>query len=110
MTLFPEAQKKAQAEIDAAIGPDRLPTFSDREHLPFVDAIIKEVARWHVVAPLGNVHFAHLCPYVHLKCYGVGLPHTVSEDDIHEGYYIPKGTVVIPNAWYDVLEKCNSPG
>jgi len=33
MTLFPEAQKKAQAEIDVVIGTDRLQTYTDRESL-----------------------------------------------------------------------------
>ncbi|KAG1804551.1 cytochrome P450 [Suillus subaureus] len=28
MTLFPDVQKKAQAEIDAVVGPDRLPSFA----------------------------------------------------------------------------------
>jgi hypothetical protein len=28
-----------------------------------------------------------------------GFPHCVSEDDIHDGYYIPKGSMVIPNVW-----------
>jgi len=28
-----------------------------------------------------------------------GLPHRVSEDDIHDGYYIPKGSLVMPNIW-----------
>ena len=55
MTLFPEAQEKAQAEIDAVIGTDRLPTYTDRESLPFVEAVVKEVLRWHVTLPLGNV-------------------------------------------------------
>ena len=55
MTLFPEAQKKAQAEIDVVIGTDHLQTYTDRESLPFVAAVIKEILRWHVVAPLGNV-------------------------------------------------------
>ena len=54
MTLFPEAQKKAQAEIDAVIGTDRLPTFTDFDSLPFVEAVIKETFRWHAVIPLGN--------------------------------------------------------
>ncbi|KAG6332883.1 hypothetical protein ID866_6208 [Astraeus odoratus] len=57
MTLFPEAQKKAQTEIDDIIGPDRLPTFADRDRLPYVAALVKEVLRWHVVAPLG-MHLA----------------------------------------------------
>lgn len=29
-----------------------------------------------------------------------GFPHRVSEDDIYNGYYIPKGSLVIPNQWY----------
>ena len=96
MTLFPGAQKKAQAEIDAVVGTRRLPTYADRESLPFVEAVIKEVLRWHVIGPLGmSCVSASTWPYL-----GVGFPHLVSEDDIHEGYYIPKGTVVIPNAWY----------
>lgn len=27
------------------------------------------------------------------------LPHRVTEDDIHEGYFIPKGTTVFANIW-----------
>jgi cytochrome P450 len=54
MTLFPEVQKKAQAEIDAVVGNDRLPSFSDRSQLPYVEALAKEVLRWNVVAPLGT--------------------------------------------------------
>jgi len=55
MTLFPESQKKAQAEIDAVIGTDRLPTYIDRKSLPFVEAVVKEVLRWHAIVPLGIV-------------------------------------------------------
>ena len=50
----PEAMKKAQAEIDKVIGSDRLPVVSDREELPYVQAIVKEVGRWHSVVPLGG--------------------------------------------------------
>lgn len=56
MTLFPEAQKKAQAEIDAIIGSDRLPTFADRDSLLYVEALAKEVFRWNVVAPTGKLY------------------------------------------------------
>ena len=53
MVLFPEAQRKAQAEIDRVIGPDRLPSLADRENLPYVEALVKEVFRFNPVAPLG---------------------------------------------------------
>jgi cytochrome P450 len=51
MTLFPDVQKKAQAELDAVVGPDRLPSFADQDSLPYVGALVKEALRWHAVAP-----------------------------------------------------------
>jgi hypothetical protein len=33
------------------------------------------------------------------------IPHRVIEDDIHDGYYIPKGSLIIPNIWL-VLSSC----
>lgn len=80
MTLYPEIQKKAQAEIDAVVGTDRLPTLADRPHLPYVDAVISETLRWAPVGPLS-------------------VAHRLQEDDIHNGYFIPKGSIIIPNAW-----------
>ncbi len=62
MLLYPDIQAKAQAEIDAVIGSDRLPRFDDREHLPYANALALEVTRWHTVAPTGrcciHIHFA----------------------------------------------------
>lgn len=52
MQLYPEVQRKAQAEIDAEIGQDRLPVFADRQNLPYVDAIAKEIIRYNTVVPL----------------------------------------------------------
>ena len=54
MALYPEVQKKVQAEIDAVIGPDRLPNFQDRPSLPYVNAVVKESLRWNLVLPLGG--------------------------------------------------------
>ena len=54
MMLFPEAQKQAQAEVDRVIGNDRLPGIADRESLPYVAAVLKEVLRWRPVVPMGE--------------------------------------------------------
>lgn len=55
VTLHPEIAKKAQAEIDSVVGNDRLPTFADREHLPYLDALVQEVFRWNSVVPTGTL-------------------------------------------------------
>ncbi len=81
MALYPNVQRKAQAEIDAVIGPTRLPDYGDSESLTYVHAIIKEALRWHVEAPL---------------C----IPHCTVEDNTLNGYFIPAGTVILPNTWY----------
>ncbi|KAG6915061.1 hypothetical protein DXG01_013668 [Tephrocybe rancida] len=80
MALHPEVAKKAQAEIDAVVGNDRLPTFEDRAQLPYVDALATEVTRWHAVAPIGVVH----------RC---------MQDDVHDGHLIPEGAFMIVNIW-----------
>jgi cytochrome P450 len=52
MMLYPEVQRKAQAEIDQVIGNHRLPVHSDEDVLPYLQAVLKEVLRWHPVTPL----------------------------------------------------------
>ena len=52
MALYPEAQKKAQAEIDAVVGSNRLAYFHDCPSLPYINAVVKESARWNLVTPL----------------------------------------------------------
>ena len=80
MSLYPEVQRKAQAELDAIVGPNRLPNFDDRNSLVYVNAIVKESLRWHNVIPLS-------------------IPHRTIEDDEFGGYFVPGGTVLIPNVW-----------
>lgn len=58
MVLFPDVQKRVQAEIDSVIGRDRLPTFEDRASLPYVEAILRETFRWQPILPLGNFFVA----------------------------------------------------
>ncbi|EFY85037.1 Cytochrome P450 [Metarhizium acridum CQMa 102] len=56
MILFPHVQRKAQEEIDSVLGPHQLPAASDRERLPYVDALVKEAYRWSPAIPLGLAH------------------------------------------------------
>lgn len=54
MILYPEVQRKAQEELDAVIGTRRLPNFDDRKSLVYLEALLKELLRWHPVARLGE--------------------------------------------------------
>ena len=91
MTLFPEAQRKAQAEIDAVIGTDRLPCMADRANLPYVEALVSEVLRWGPVGPMG-------------------IAHRLMEDDVYDGYLVPKGAIIMSNVWsvpfFPLLSRC----
>ncbi|PCH36902.1 cytochrome P450, partial [Wolfiporia cocos MD-104 SS10] len=76
----PVIQARAQAEMDVVVGSDRLPTFSDRERMPYMQCIISETFRWGATTP-------------------VGVPHRLCEDDYYRGYYLPKDSMIIANAW-----------
>ncbi|KAE8401933.1 cytochrome P450 [Aspergillus pseudonomiae] len=80
MALYPHVQRKAQEEIDRVVGTSRLPGFEDRENLPYIDAVLKEALRWHPIAPMGVAHMS-------------------TEDDMLEGYHIPKGAIILANIW-----------
>ncbi|KAI0027839.1 cytochrome P450 [Vararia minispora EC-137] len=80
MTLNPEAQRQAQEEIDRVVGTERFPNIEDREKLPYVNALIKEVLRRAPVAPLG-------------------IAHAALNDDTYQGFLIPKGSSIVANIW-----------
>ncbi|KAI0031068.1 cytochrome P450 [Vararia minispora EC-137] len=81
MVLNPHIQRKAQEELDAVVGRDRMPTFADRQNLPYIRALVKETLRARTVGPLG-------------------MPHYSTEDDWYNGMFIPKGTICIANVWW----------
>lgn len=53
IALHSEVQARAQEEIDRVVGTHGLPDFVDRDCLPYVTAIMKEILRWHPPAPAG---------------------------------------------------------
>ncbi|OSX64673.1 hypothetical protein POSPLADRAFT_1044160 [Postia placenta MAD-698-R-SB12] len=52
LTLHPEVMHKAQAEIDAVVGRECLPTFAHQSELPYLRALIKETLRWRPTGPV----------------------------------------------------------
>jgi hypothetical protein len=81
MIAFPEKQKKCQDELDAVVGRSRLPTFKDRENLPYLQATIRELLRWRPVAPLGKFpSFQKNQPNPNPPVlYHIGIPHCTKE-------------------------------
>ncbi|TDL15041.1 cytochrome P450 [Rickenella mellea] len=86
MCMFPEVQRRGQEEIDRVIGSNRLPEISDREDLPFIEAISREALRWNPVAPLTP-------------------PHKLTQDDEYLGYKLPAGSLVLANIWSILHDK-----
>ncbi|KAI5122656.1 hypothetical protein M0805_007918 [Coniferiporia weirii] len=80
MVLYPEVAKRAQEEIDNVIGTDRLPTLDDRQRLPYIDCILKEVFRLYPSVP-------------------TGLPHQSTQAEVYRGWMIPEKSIVFANIW-----------
>ncbi|EIN06162.1 cytochrome P450 [Punctularia strigosozonata HHB-11173 SS5] len=72
--------ERAQEEIDSVVHGERVPGIEDMLSLPYTTALVKEVMRWYPPTPQAVVR-------------------RNTEDDIHRGYIIPKGSIIIPNVW-----------
>ncbi|THH33233.1 hypothetical protein EUX98_g1008 [Antrodiella citrinella] len=97
MMLEPDVQRKAQAEIDAVIGQDRLPNFTDRDHLPYIDAVegSNEIPHYFTeryvtlfMRHLGTIDVIML----------TGGPRRAMKDDVLRGYFIPEHSLILLNA------------
>lgn len=79
--IYPEWVKKARAEMDAVCGnAERLPSFEDRDKMPYMTAVAKEILRWR--------------PFIQ-----GGTPRELIQDDEYEDYKFPAGTVFTWNPW-----------
>uniref|UniRef100_A0A8C1MPU0 Cytochrome P450 2K1-like n=1 Tax=Cyprinus carpio TaxID=7962 RepID=A0A8C1MPU0_CYPCA len=76
MAKYPHIQDRVQEEIDRVIG-GRQPVVEDRKKLPYTDAVIHETQRLANIVPLN-------------------LPHITNCDVTFNGYFIKKGTTVVP--------------
>ncbi|KFQ72932.1 Cytochrome P450 2K1, partial [Phaethon lepturus] len=76
MMKYPEIQKKVQEEIERVIGSTP-PRIEHRIQMPYTDAVVHEIQRFANILPLN-------------------VPHETTEDVTLKGYFIPKGTYIIP--------------
>jgi len=79
MVHHPEAQARAQKEIDEQC-EGRQPVLADMPKLPYLRACIKEAMRWKPNVP-------------------TGVAHETEQDDYYNGYFIEKGTRILPLDW-----------
>ncbi|XP_041509076.1 cytochrome P450 2J4-like isoform X1 [Microtus oregoni] len=78
MALYPEVQKKVQAEIDKVIGPKKQPSLNDRDSMPYTNAVVHEVQRMGNIIPLN-------------------VPREVTVDTTLAGFHLPKGSILHTN-------------
>jgi hypothetical protein len=52
--VHPDTQMRAQEELDRVVGRRRLPEFSDKADLPYLNAFMQECLRWLPVLPTGR--------------------------------------------------------
>ncbi|KAH7303794.1 putative cytochrome P450 [Stachybotrys elegans] len=80
---YPDWAKTAQKQLDDVCGSngERLPSWDDKDSLPYITAVVKEAFRWRP-----NIT-------------EIGVPVVLTKDDEYEGYKFPKGTVFTFNAW-----------
>ncbi|XP_052031537.1 cytochrome P450 2J5 isoform X2 [Apodemus sylvaticus] len=78
MTVYPEIQENVQAEIDRVVGHKRQVSLSDRDSMPYTNAVIHEVQRMGNIIPLN-------------------VPREVTVDTKLDGFHLPKGTVIMTN-------------
>ncbi|XP_077345187.1 cytochrome P450 2K4-like isoform X1 [Lithobates pipiens] len=76
MMKYPEIQKDVQDEIDKVIG-SAVPQTEHRKKMPYTDAVIHEIQRFGNIVPSN-------------------IPHATTQDVTFKGYFLPKGTYVIP--------------
>ncbi|CAG7852712.1 O-methylsterigmatocystin oxidoreductase Short=OMST oxidoreductase; AltName: Full=Aflatoxin B synthase; AltName: Full=Aflatoxin biosynthesis protein Q; AltName: Full=Cytochrome P450 64 [Serendipita indica DSM 11827] len=75
IVVFPEWQIKIQEEIDEVVGHDQVPNINNISKLKIFNAVWKESFRWNASVPLG-------------------VPHMSTQEDVWNGYYIPKQTIL----------------
>ncbi|CAL9179751.1 unnamed protein product, partial [Musa hybrid cultivar] len=80
LLIHPEVLHTARAELDAKVGQGRMVEEEDIPNLPYLNCIIYETLRLYPAVPLL-------------------VPHESSQDCTVGGYDVPRGTMLLTNAW-----------
>ena len=77
MIAYPDVQKKCQEELDRVVGRSRMPTFKDRESLPYIRATVRELFRWRSPVPIGELlsNMSHPVHFIHQEAGESGVQH-----------------------------------
>ena len=68
---------RAQAEVDAVVGRDRLPTLDDLDTLPYTHALVHELLRLWPIAPLSKIFiWLNSCENIDIR---IGIPRSNME-------------------------------
>ncbi|KAG2711770.1 hypothetical protein I3760_04G092200 [Carya illinoinensis] len=76
----PRVMKKLQKELEDVVGLERMVEESDLDRLEYLDMVVKETMRLHLVAP-------------------VLIPHEATKDSTIQGFHIPKKSRWLVNVW-----------
>uniref|UniRef100_A0A671VYF1 Cytochrome P450 2J6-like n=1 Tax=Sparus aurata TaxID=8175 RepID=A0A671VYF1_SPAAU len=76
MIHYPHIQERVQAEIDTVIGSSRQPSMTDRDDMPYTNAVIHEIQRVGNIVPLNVARMA-------------------GKDITLDKYTIPKGNMIL---------------
>ncbi|ESO10713.1 hypothetical protein HELRODRAFT_72098 [Helobdella robusta] len=80
MASYQHVQDRCYQDIEKVTGRRRMPSLSDKSHMPYVEATIYEIMRYKPVTPLA-------------------IPHCTTKDTEVLGYFIPAGTTVFGNLY-----------
>lgn len=76
--IHPEVQTKIQEEIDQVVGKNQLPTLDHRKEMHYTEATLREIMRYRTLVALA-------------------VPHRSTADAEFMGYFVKKGTILLPN-------------
>jgi cytochrome P450 len=77
---YPGFMTRAHEVLDELVGRERLPRFSDRISLAYIDAVAHELFRWRPISP-GSI------------------PRRADRADEYDGVKIAKGITIMSNSW-----------